>query len=262
MSCVLLSLVIWLTAFSAHPIVLRVVVLIPVDTSAVGAASLERGITLGAEEAARTMAMFGDSLDLRIVGTSTAAATDSAVRATLAIPRIPTAIIMADGGCLTPLPPVPVPVVDAACAPTGHTARGMSAGGGPELFVRSPPGAIAAPAAPNERQELWHASLDRFGADQLNQRYARRFGRPMDSDAWAGWFAVKVLAEAALRAHATTLAALSQALTDSAARFDGHKGAPLFFDARSGVLSQPLYVVARDSTGAERVVREITAKPR
>jgi ABC-type branched-subunit amino acid transport system substrate-binding protein len=105
--------------------------------------------------------------------------------------------------------------------------------------------------------ELWHASLDRFGAEQLNQRFERRFGSAMDSDAWAGWIAMKILAESALRARGQTPSALARALADSKARFDGHKGRSLAFDPTTGVLVQPLYVVARDSTGTEHVVAEL-----
>lgn len=33
----------------------------------------------------------------------------------------------------------------------------------------------------------WHPDLYRYGAEQLNERFRRRFGRPMDEDAWHGW---------------------------------------------------------------------------
>jgi hypothetical protein len=262
-SCAVLSLVIWLTAFASPPHVLRVLVLISSDSSALTAQSLRRGITLGAEEAARTMAMFGDSLDLRVIATSSAEAEARAVHAATRAPGAPMAIIRADPlTCLTPAPVSATLVIDAACPPMERASHSASVGGAVILFIRPPPIQPTALASPNARAELWHASLKRFGAEQLNQRYARRFGRPMDSDAWAGWFAVKVLAEAALRAHATTAAALGTALTDTSARYDGHKGAPLYFDASSGALRQPLYVVAPDSAGGERVVGEVTENPR
>ena len=47
----------------------------------------------------------------------------------------------------------------------------------------------------------WHASLERYGAGELNERYARRFGRRMSSTAWCGWAATKAVVEAALRAR-------------------------------------------------------------
>lgn len=92
---------------------------------------------------------------------------------------------------------------------------------------------------------LWHESLFRYGAQQLNERFRRRFGRAMDEHAWAAWFALKVVAEAALRSRSDDPAALAGWLLEPRARFDGHKGAPLFFDPNR-VLVQPTYRVAAD----------------
>jgi hypothetical protein len=261
-SSALLSIVIWLTAFASRPHVLRVLVLISSDSSAPTAQSLRRGITLGAEEAARTMAMFGDSLDLHVVATSSAEEEERAVHAATRAPGAPMATIRANQlRCLTPAPMSAILLIDAACSPMERVSPPARVGRTVILFLHPLPIQPTALASPNARAELWHASLTRFGAEQLNQRYTRRFGRRMDSDAWAGWFAVKVLAEATLRAHPTTAAALAAALTDTSARYDGHKGAPLYFDASSGALHQPLYAVVPDSAGGERVVGEITEKP-
>jgi hypothetical protein len=84
----------------------------------------------------------------------------------------------------------------------------------------------------------WLPSLDRFGASELNERYARRFGTPMEEAAWHGWIAVKIAAELALRGAAGDLAA---ALLN--AGFDGHKGTLLRFDRQDHHLLQPVYVV-------------------
>jgi hypothetical protein len=93
---------------------------------------------------------------------------------------------------------------------------------------------------------LWHASLGRFGARELNDRY-RAFARGgMNGDAWAGWLGVKLLAEAALRAGSTEPRSLIAYLRT--AEFDGHKGWPLSFRSADHALRQPLYIVsARDS---------------
>ena len=72
---------------------------------------------------------------------------------------------------------------------------------------------------------------------QLNERFRRRFDHPMTGTAWAGWVAVKIASEAALR-HGGRLDAAALAAT----AFDGHKGRPLPFGA-DGRLRQPLYVV-------------------
>lgn len=91
------------------------------------------------------------------------------------------------------------------------------------------------------RADAWTPSLERFGAAQLNDRFRERFGASarMEGPAWGGWFAMKMLAEAALRAGTGDVVPLRDALLRS--RFDGHKGTPLSFSG-DGVLSHPLYV--------------------
>jgi hypothetical protein len=96
---------------------------------------------------------------------------------------------------------------------------------------------------------LWHHTLRRFGAEQLNERYRRRFGSEMESAAWTGWIAMKMLAEAALRGRSTTPLDLARYLSRPATRFDGHKGQPLTFDAFSGELRQPMYLIASPTPG-------------
>jgi ABC-type branched-subunit amino acid transport system substrate-binding protein len=102
---------------------------------------------------------------------------------------------------------------------------------------------------------LWHPSLSRYGAAQLNERYRRRFARPMTGPAWAGWMALKLLWEAALRADGGDGAALARRLASPDARFDGHKGRPLAFDARTHQLVQSVYVADRSAGDAQ--VREV-----
>ena len=99
--------------------------------------------------------------------------------------------------------------------------------------------------------ESWHPSLERFGAGQLGERFLARFGRPMDSPAWQGWFAAKVLGEASLRARATDPAALRDWLERTDARVDGHKGQALSFRAWDHQLRQPLYRIAAAAPGPE-----------
>ena len=96
--------------------------------------------------------------------------------------------------------------------------------------------------------ELWRSSLTRYGAAQLNERFTGRFHRPMTSGAWAGWMAVKVLAEAALRARSADGAAIAAHLRLPQTRFDGHKGVPLVFGP-DHQLVQPLYAAADTPAG-------------
>jgi len=88
----------------------------------------------------------------------------------------------------------------------------------------------------------WDASLQAFGADTLNQRFRARFSRPMDGDAWAGWFAVKALAEGTLRAPRPSTAGLIAYLEADHTGIDGHKGRPLSFRSWDHQLRQPLYL--------------------
>lgn len=91
------------------------------------------------------------------------------------------------------------------------------------------------------RADSWAPGLERFGAGQLNDRFRARFGAEaaMRGAAWAGWFAMKAVVEAALRARVEDAASIRRALL--AGRFDGHKGEPLVF-SREGILAHPLYV--------------------
>ena len=99
----------------------------------------------------------------------------------------------------------------------------------------------------------WDARLERFGAAQLNARFEARFRRPMNSAAWAGWFAVKVAWEASQRARSIAAGAIAEYLERDGTQFDGQKGVPLSFRRWDHQLRQPLYVTSAgsgDSTGA------------
>ena len=94
---------------------------------------------------------------------------------------------------------------------------------------------------------FWHSALERFGAQQLNERFARANSGTMDEAAWLGWFATKVALELSMRARAKDGDALAAFARTGGMRFDGHKGKALVFDARSGVLLQPVYEQAADN---------------
>jgi len=108
-------------------------------------------------------------------------------------------------------------------------------------------------AGAGETIELWHGSLFRFGATQLNERYLRAHGTPMTSASWMGWMAVKIAWESAMRTDGSA-AATTRYMASTDAHFDGHKGRALRFDDATRWLVQPLYVVHGDS-----VIREIAA---
>ena len=97
--------------------------------------------------------------------------------------------------------------------------------------------------------ELWHGSLERFVAGQLNDRYRARVERPMDSAAWAGWFAVKAIWEASQRARSVEGRAIADFMERDTAAFDGHKGVALSFRSWDHQLRQPLYAVPTSADG-------------
>ncbi len=47
----------------------------------------------------------------------------------------------------------------------------------------------------------WHEDYTKFAAGELNNRFRKAQGLPMDDDAWAGWAVLKLLSEAVARAQ-------------------------------------------------------------
>ena len=118
-------------------------------------------------------------------------------------------------------------------------------------------GAVRRDALRGDSAVLWSASLEKYGASQINERFRSRYNLPMDGSAWAGWIAVKIAAEAALRAQSTRPVALVAYLEASSTSFDGHKGWPLSFRASDHQLRQPLYVAVRSTERPSPGFREI-----
>jgi hypothetical protein len=97
----------------------------------------------------------------------------------------------------------------------------------------------------------WHAGLMKFGAEELNVRFRRRFGSPMDERAWHGWVAVKCAVELALRYPGGEPREKLGEL-----RLDGHKGMMLRFDPQDRHLVQPVYLVDAQGKMVEAVEPE------
>jgi len=224
-------------------------------------AAAARGVTLGVEEAARTGELFGRRVALMTVDSADAAAalfTRHAPAAALTggsdeASCIALAELAAESGAL---------FVNAGCRADGAPACHRSVFH-VQASARMYADALAArgeDAAAATDAVLWHPSLERFGAAQLNDRYRARFGGGMDGAAWAGWMAVKALWEASLRARTTEAAGLREYLERDGTQLDGHKGWPLSFRAWDHRLRQPLYLVAPSADGATRVVGEIPAR--
>ncbi len=97
----------------------------------------------------------------------------------------------------------------------------------------------------------WHPGLMKFGAEELNVRFRRRFNGPMDERAWHGWIAVKCAVELALRYPGGSPKEKVGEL-----RLDGHKGMMLSFDPRDRHLVQPVYLVDAQGKLVEAVEPE------
>ena len=101
-------------------------------------------------------------------------------------------------------------------------------------------------SASSNEAVLWDSTDERFGAAQLNDRYQSRFHEGMDSNAWGGWFAVKVLSEAAFRTGSSKPEKILKYLENSQTKFDGHKGKQFQFGAN--------HVMITDSTSRNAVI--------
>lgn len=108
-------------------------------------------------------------------------------------------------------------------------------------YRQSAPGSGVAP-----RPALWDTTLERFGADDLNERYVSRNAEPMESASWATYAAVMSVYAAARAGAAFDAEALVAFLTDPATEIDLGKGPGTSFRAWDNQLRQPLYLVQVD----------------
>ena len=209
---------------------------------------------LGVEEASHTGALFGTNVELRVREARDSAPGAGALGG-FASGRAPSIVVVAaDSATCVALDRAAaarrIALLDVGC-PAGAAAV---ATGAYALTADAASGSNA--ASDSTRLELWHWSLERFGGEQLNQRFQRRFGAHMTSAAWAAWFAMKISLDLALRAHTAAAPTMLARLRDPATQFDGQKGRPLRFAPATRRLAQPLYRVA--GTGdAEHVIAEV-----
>ncbi len=226
------------------------------STAGVPASSVGRGVTLGVEEAARTGELMDRAIELlpasgdvgrlvreeRVAALIGAGGEDSA-REMGGVAEAAGILFVNAGSRADALR-------GAECRRSVFHVEASEAMYAAALAARGEGSADAAAV-------LWHPSLERFGAAQLNDRYRARFGGEMDGAAWAGWMAVKALWEASLRARSIDPISLRTYLERGATQLDGHKGWPLSFRGRDRQLRQPLYLVAGSAGGGTRVVGEV-----
>jgi hypothetical protein len=220
------------------------------------------GIQMGIEEAQHSAAMFGGTVTLGWPHFGGSIAVGHAV-AKPNLQSVPDAVHVVIPGLMSRevLDQTIALTRDAGAIMFNASVRNGRASGfydacSRDIFnVRPSPATMAAaraslPDTAAGEMELWSQSLTRFGADSLNRRYQSFASRPMKSAAWGGWFAVKCAWEGVLQSKAKTARELAAWLEGPKARFDGHKGASLYFNA-SHELVQPLYLVNRQEVIGE-----------
>jgi hypothetical protein len=242
-----------------------VIGVLAVAADSLAAGSFRRGVELGITEAERAAQLLQRSISVSAV-TSRHSLRDAAdslehrgARALVAWGRDSAAVdSLGRWATATGIPVLVVgPASMMSCHPFLFRIAAPARVSTASLLASSPkPGAQETnPRTDDAFVALWHPSLERFGASQLSDRFRERFGSTMDSNAWAGWMAVKAVWESSLRSPVAP-----DALRDAIARgsFDGHKGRPLRFGT-DGYLRQPLVILrparaaaaSRDSLVAE-----------
>lgn len=101
------------------------------------------------------------------------------------------------------------------------------------------------------RVASWEATIDAYGARELNARYRMTYGEPMDPAAWAVYQGVKVLYEAAFFGGGTTPEAVKAYLVAPSSVFDVWKGIGTSFRPWDRQLREPLYLVKIDSNSED-----------
>ena len=101
----------------------------------------------------------------------------------------------------------------------------------------------------------WHHEFVKYAARDLNKRFTKSQGRPMNDQSWAAWTAVKVIADAVTRTGDTTPQTLLTFLRDGL-EFDGNKGVILNFRG-TGQLRQPLLIIENENLVGEAPVRGV-----
>ncbi len=101
----------------------------------------------------------------------------------------------------------------------------------------------------------WHPDFKKFAARDLNNRFRKAHNAPMDSDAWAGWAALKMISESVARIQSADPKQILTYLREEL-EFDGQKGVPHTF-RDTGQLRQPLLMVSAGKLVGEAPVRGV-----
>ena len=229
--------------------------------------AVARGVRLGAAESKQTAALFGGAVELYEASGSGSAAVSAAATSLLSRRKVQV-LIAAEAEDVDALSQFAeshnLVFMNAASRRasfrsacrrnTFHVEASDVAYQNARALVRNERSISAAgrsgPSAKNDSAMLWSEALERFGASQLNARYHTMFNADMEASAWAGWIAVKTVAEAALRAKSAEPRDIVRFMESPSTQFDGHKGWPLTFRRADHQLRQPLYIVVSSNAAA------------
>lgn len=92
----------------------------------------------------------------------------------------------------------------------------------------------------------WHPQWERYGGPQLSRRFFKLARRPMQSQDWAAWAAVKAVAAVLSDSPAAGVTQQIKRLRSGALTLDGAKGQGLSFRPWDGQLRQPLFLAHGD----------------
>lgn len=102
---------------------------------------------------------------------------------------------------------------------------------------------VAPTLGTDHRATAWEASLDAYGAREINARFRDMFGVPMEPSAWATYQAVKVVFEAATLGGSSDPEAVVEYITGPEGVFDVWKGIGVTFRPWDHQLRQSLFLV-------------------
>ena len=97
----------------------------------------------------------------------------------------------------------------------------------------------------------WHPQWDRYGAPQLNRRFAKQAKRPMTGHDWAAWVAIKSIVTVLEDQPKATLPQQLAALRSGQVTVDGFKGGTVSFRAWDGQLRQPIFLAHGDGVAVQ-----------
>ena len=100
----------------------------------------------------------------------------------------------------------------------------------------------------DHRATAWEATLDAYGAREINARFMQTFGEPMEPTAWAAYQAVKIAFEAATLGGDATPEGVMAYMDGPQGVFDIWKGIGVSFRSWDRQLRQSLYLVNISAT--------------